>query len=371
MFKRLKEANPFDTYKTSGQIESTDFDSNNKLEEDDMTSIRYRKDGRFEMRFYYEQKQYSVYSKKRTDLPKKKEEKIRQLKKQIREKRKNQNTVNDFTLKQWYEFWFVNYKKPFVTVQTASEIIGLFKNHILPQFANYYLIEITIKYLQPLLNKLPRSRKKELIITYFNACLQKAEDLEYIKKNPFKLVIREKKIKTVRKSFSIEEQEVLLATIQKSNPDFYKLILFYIATGVRRAEALEITSNDFNGQVLHIRGTKTDNADRYIKITNELKQLIFKPGKLFNYTHGYVTKKFKEYLNELKIEGTLHCLRHSYATNQYYLGTPAKQVQMQLGHADIGVTMDVYTNIVICDDKNKIIEKIKKLYNDYYIELKS
>ena len=218
---------------------------------------------------------------------------------------------------------------------------------------------------------MPKTRIKELVLTYFNACLQKAEDLEYIKKNPIKLIVRDKKIKSVRNSFSIEEQEIILNYIKQDNYEFYKLILFYLATGVRRTEALSLKSNDFDGLIVHIRGTKTDNADRYIKITNELKALVYKPGTIFNYLSGYVTKKFKEYLTDLKISGTLHCLRHSYATNQYYLGTPAKQVQMQMGHYDISVTMNIYTNIKICEDKIKISEKIKALYNDYYIELKN
>ena len=346
-------------------------DSNLLLEEEDMASVRYRKDGRFELRFYFEAQQYSVYSKDRAKLTKKKEEKIKKLKREQRERKNKIQETAVYTLNAWYEFWYNNYKLPFVSSQTAKEIKSLFKNHVLVSFGKYYLDEITIEILQTYLNKMPKTRKKELIVTYFNACMQKAEDLEHIKKNPFKLVVRDKKIKNIRKAFSIEEQERILNHIKNANYEHYKLILFYLATGVRRSEALAITSKDFNGQVLHIPGTKTDNADRYIKITKDLKNLIYKPGKIFDIGGSRVTHMFGDYLNELKITGTLHCLRHSYATNQYYLGTPAKQVQMNMGHSEINITLDIYTNIVVFEDKDKIVKKIKELYNAYYIELEN
>lgn len=200
--------------------------------------------------------------------------------------------------------------------------------------------------------------------------LTKANDLDYIIKNPFKLVVKDKKIKKVRPAFTIDEQKNILEYIKLKDFEFYKLVLFYLATGVRRREALNITTNDFDGNILHIKGTKTNKSDRYIKITNELKQLIFKNNQpIFDYKENYITTKFKEYINDLKINGTLHCLRHSYATNQFYIGTPAKEVQINMGHSDITITLDVYTNIDTRQDKKEILEKIKKLYNKYYIEL--
>ncbi len=42
----------------------------------------------------------------------------------------------------------------------------------------------------------------------------------------------------------------------------------------------------------------------------------------------------------------VHDLRHSWATIQLAMGTPAKVVSEQLGHASIGVTMDTYGHLV-------------------------
>lgn len=42
----------------------------------------------------------------------------------------------------------------------------------------------------------------------------------------------------------------------------------------------------------------------------------------------------------------VHDLRHSWATIQLTMGTSAKVVQEQLGHASIGVTMNTYSHVV-------------------------
>lgn len=358
-----KEENPFNNNNT--------FDSNNNNEENDMAKIRYRNDNRYELRFTFEGKQYSVYSKDRSKILKKRDEKLRLLKTEQKRIKKQHNEKNVLhNMNTWFEYWYKNFKEPFVNLDTAKCIKNIFQANILKHFGKYYLFEINTQMIQQYLNSMPITRKKEMLVTYFNACLQKAEDMELIKKNPFKLVVRDKKIKNVREALTIDEQKTILDYLKSNDYEMYKLVLFYLCTGVRRNEALALTDKDFNGLIIHIKGTKTEKSDRKIRITQELKNLVFKPGKIFNYHYSTPTHRFKDYLNELNIKGTLHSLRHSYATNQFYIGTPAKTVQVNMGHSEIGTTMNIYTNIVSYDDKNIILEKIKLLYNDYYIELK-
>lgn len=335
-----------------------------------MSCIRMRPDGRYELRFYYNKKQYSVYDKNVSKLKKKKADKLKELKTLYIATTQSKN--NTYKLNDWYKIWLETYKKPFIKPDSLSNIKIYFEKHILKKFGNWYLDNIKAADIQQYLNRLEKNRTKEFICTYFNACLQKAADLEYITKNPFILVVKDKAIKKVRPAFTIDQQEQILTYVKSNDFEFYKLIMFYLATGVRRSEALSITKSDFDENILHIKGTKTYKSDRRIKITDELKKLIIGDNqKLFDYKEDTVTSKFKAILRTLKIEGTLHCLRHSYATNQYYLGTPAKEVQIYLGHTDVNMTLNVYTNIDISHNKTEIIEKIKKLYNNYYIELKS
>lgn len=139
--------------------------------EDGMSTIRIRKDGRYELRFYYKNKQYSVYDTNVSNLRKKKTNKLKELKEQTRQVVIKQKDT--YTLKQWFNIWLETYKKPFIKEDSAFNIKSYFDNHILKVFGNYYINQITITDLQSFLNNLPKNRTKELIITYFNACLQK------------------------------------------------------------------------------------------------------------------------------------------------------------------------------------------------------
>lgn len=48
----------------------------------------------------------------------------------------------------------------------------------------------------------------------------------------------------------------------------------------------------------------------------------------------------------------LHDLRHSYATAALASGVPVKVVSQRLGHADIGVTLKVYSHVMPGDDED-------------------
>ena len=61
---------------------------------------------------------------------------------------------------------------------------------------------------------------------------------------------------------------------------------------------------------------------------------------------NYVTKHFKDILvkNNLPII-RLHDLRHSSASYLLHLGFKMKEIQMWLGHGDIGTTMNLYAHL--------------------------
>jgi len=61
---------------------------------------------------------------------------------------------------------------------------------------------------------------------------------------------------------------------------------------------------------------------------------------------NYVTKKFKELLQSSGLRVIrLHDLRHSCASLLLHLGYNMKDVQLWLGHGDIGTTMNIYAHI--------------------------
>lgn len=327
-----------------------------------MKNITLRSDGRYMGRKQINGNIITVYAHTSKQC-------LEKLKKAIRDYNKNPTSKdnNQYTLYEWMNQWHKTYKEPFVQFRSNKIIINAL-SEIKNGLKDIRLKDITSNIIQSFLNKYPLSRKKEFIALYFNALLQKAEDLNIIEKNPFKAVVKDKKINNVRKPFNLEEQKIILSQIKGT--DIEPVILFYLCTGIRKNELNTINiENDIDTKrhFIKIKNEKKRSLNdtfREIDITPELENLILKNLKSFRLTTNQIYRKFKQLLEGTGVEGSLHNLRHTFATNQYYLGTPAKQVQVWLGHETVELTQNIYTHI----DRTITKEDILKLYNNLYFK---
>lgn len=320
-----------------------------------MPNIRKRKNGLLEGRIMKNHKTHSVYARTKTELNKK----LKDLKKTLIDP---YTPLGKMTVRQYYTRWLHLYKENYIKKSSLDNIKIYFESFILPKFENIEISKLNQDLIQTFLNQLKRSRTKELIITYFKALVKKAYQEGFIKNNPFDLIVSERRIKKIRQSFDLKEQERILKYC-KSNftNDEYELILFYLLTGARRNEALDFVIEKENE--LHIMGTKTENADRIIKISKRYFDHLKAIKTPFVFSPEAITKKFKKVLKALKINGCLNCLRHTYATNMFYLGQNIKFVQKQMGHASYQITADVYTNLTAEKiEKNDILKLYENLY---------
>lgn len=134
---------------------------------------------------------------------------------------------------------------------------------------------------------------------------------------------------------------------------------------------LRIEPKDISKNLVMIKQTKPKPMIRYVNISDELEKTLKEKLYLVNkFSKGWTTKKFGKILKKLNLKGSIHSLRHSFTTNHYYLNTPAKQIQVWLGHSSIKITMDIYTNLDPRINPKQEKLEIKKLYNNlyYYIE---
>ena len=190
----------------------------------------------------------------------------------------------------------------------------------------------------------------------------------YINNNPaIALKLPKKANKETIKPLTIEEQQTLLKNIKGHKLETF--IYFSLIFGTRRNETLAFKIEDINEdkQLLHINGTKTENAQRDIKISKDMINYLKSNNQTnpyFNFTSDFVTKNITKLLKKLKINKTLHALRHTTATNLFYLGYKDKERQQYLGHANITTTNNIYTYLE--NDIKK--EDIHKLYNNLYYE---
>ena len=62
----------------------------------------------------------------------------------------------------------------------------------------------------------------------------------------------------------------------------------------------------------------------------------------------------------LSADVTPHILRHTYATKLFYAGIDAKNAQKLLGHANIAITIDIYTHLQ--DDNDMVRNKLNAAF---------
>lgn len=320
-----------------------------------MPGITKRKDGRYMIRATINGKRITKYEKTLQNAKKT----LSALKKKTPE-----IELNKYLLKDWISKWLEIYKKPFIKEKSFNDIKNSL-NIVVNKIGNTALKELTSLKIQTLLNTLPKNRTKERTCLYLNASLQKAVDINLITYNPFNAVVKDKKIKFKHDAFNYEEQKLILQLVKNTNIEC--AIYIYLLTGCRPAELPGIENIDLQNKYITINGTKNENAkNRDIEISEEFIKYL-KNNLTENQTLKYeeVQQTFKNLCVGKIKNALLYRLRHTFASNHFVLGTNPKRVQTWLGHGSIKITLDTYTDI----DKSITKDKIKDLYNNYYIEL--
>ena len=336
--------------------QSSDCSQNKEIEE--MKNITKRKDGRYVIRKTINGVRVSKYARTKEEA----REILQLFKKNKIKVNKTKKVTNDYTLEEYSTMWLETYKKPFVNAKSYSAI----KNFVIKinkELGEIKLKQLTTKDIQEFLNTLPKSRSKEKICIYFNAILQKAVDTGVLRINVFNAVIKDKKLVCKNNAYTYAEQELILKTVKGT--DIEHEILTYLMCGCRPNELPKKQNFDFENKLINIYGTKNENAKhRQIEMSEEFSEYMQKYLNSHEMqTELYVSRKFRDLCNGVGINNPLlYRLRHTFATNHFTLGTQPKIVQHWLGHSQISMTLDTYTDI----DKTSTKEKIEKLYNNYY-----
>lgn len=182
-----------------------------------------------------------------------------------------------------------------------------------------------------------------------------------------------------RRALTHEERSLVEKT-GATDPRYY-LFLLMLYCGCRPSEAAECMGKDIqqvNGyNMLHIRGTKTANADRFVPIPDKLYILIqntpenayispVPDGRKQQKSHRQRSwNAFKRALNiemgckvyrnalvpPLPLADDLvpYCFRHEFCTDLARKGIDIRQAQQLMGHSSINLTANIYTNLTKTD----------------------
>ncbi|MGL5301447.1 MAG: tyrosine-type recombinase/integrase [Weissella confusa] len=307
------------------------------------------------------------------------------------------------TIQMLYEKWHEEYA-PTVERSTLSKVESYFNNHILPDMGSFKVKEITPGQLQAQLNKWALEAKSGIVWGRQLRQLFKYALLhEVIFRNPFDVIDRPKKINTKRErkfeNFLNGEQLSRFLNYWKSQRiERYAYFRLMAYTGLHRGEALALTWDDidFKNQTLRInksiaqdyrngrsvqylKETKSSSSNRTISLDKTTLEIMQKFQKVSTptieniiwvgkFTHSYMNFNVPErWLQDMRQalpdsdkdlkNITLHGLRHTHATLLFEQAArngksaPIKAVQKRLGHADVSLTLSIYTHATSREDE--------------------
>lgn len=193
-----------------------------------------------------------------------------------------------------------------------------------------------------------------------------------------------------RRQLSSTEENHFLAVCRTDHRYIVFLLMYYC--GCRPVEARECVGSDIQFiekcPVLHIRGSKSQNADRFVPIPAELYDMIKNcpPAEPIAKTlHGckYTESAFRCAFNSLRRDMNLsmgcklyrnqlvpplpladdfvpYCLRHTYCCNLKKANVDMRNAMYLMGHSDIRLTANIYTHT----DANDILTAAAQI-SDY------
>ncbi|AXU62232.1 phage integrase family protein [Clostridioides difficile 824] len=319
------------------------------------------------------------------------------------------------TLEHWFYNWLFEYRIKDLKPKSFERYESIYRNYIKDtDLGNVKLKDLRVSHIQKYYNRLLDSNKSiptiRQINTKLKTCLSEAEKQGLIQRNYCTMVnIPVEKKENKLEILTLEQQKSFIKVI-----DGHKLeVLFLLAlgTGLRLGELLGLKwfDIDFKKSNLTVKRTlqrtyfidktgnrelkvleqepKTSNSYRTVPIPkdvlNKLKEHkvnqntdILKAGELYR-NDNYVfcnelgipiddkrpLRNLKSILNSLDIEPIkFHGLRKTYATRLFENDVPPKTVQVLMGHYDISITLNIYTQVME-DKKVEAVEKLDKIFS--------
>lgn len=341
-------------------------------------------------------------------------------KKEVKEKMDNYKllnpigaaAINEYTVATWFNYWIWNIKKRDIKPTTFARYESVYRTHIEgSEIANIPLYKLKLNNIQAYYNKLLDNGTPIATIKQINSklktCLDSAEKNNYIEKNYCKLVeiptdTKDKKIEV----FSMDQQKQFAEAVKGHKLEL--LFLTALCTGLRIGEisGLKWSDIDFDNHTLTVNRTvervalfdkdgkrhyetieqtpKTSNGFRTVPIVsyifNSLLEhkvqqdaikreipnfneydLVFCDKKGYYINPNSIGGAFHRIQNKMNIPKDehikFHGLRKTFATRLFEKGVPPKTVQTLLGHSDIEITLNIYTQVM----DNKKVEAINEL----------
>lgn len=325
---------------------------------------------KYRYQFTYNGKRYSVSADSQKQLMQRVEKKKKDLARASR-------ITREMSVQKWKAEWLDTYKAPKVGAETLKSYESILRHLdlVMP------MKDVKPAHLQGCVNRL-EGKSNSLIHKFcvlVREMFEDAVDNGLCMDNPARRLAAPEGHTHTRRALTDNERDILFRTAEHSPEGTYVLIL--LLCGLRPSEAGRIVGWDVDvkKRLLHVRGTKTAAADRYVPIPSLLLERLkdLKPDQ-YAVVDAYGNPTTKEsrrrmwdrFRKEMNIEAgcqmgrphrhsphdqpvgimpipddlTAYCLRHTYATDLERAGVPINVARDLLGHASISMTSRVYTH---------------------------
>lgn len=373
-------------------------------------SISKRKDGTWTARLDIgitpegKRKVKAFYGKTQNEVKKK----LREFKKELA--KSDCTEIKKLTVAELAKEW-LGTKIYEIKAGSYDRIEATINNQIIPQIGHYQITTITPIDIQLMISNLVQQNYSYSIIkkTYnaINSCFRYAVDNQYLSHSPVKNIIlpkqKEKKKSDIEFFNDAEIELINKYSIEKYNTGKYIYKHGYafpllLNTGLRVGELLALKWNnvDFVHNQIHIvatrgqvidrsssekryivvdKNTKTQSSHRTVPINKQTYEALMYFRNL-NYNNEYVMansdknvvsyrnlhRAFSNILKKANINhGTVHSLRHTFATKLFQNGINAKIISDLLGHSDVSITYNIYTH-VIKEQKMKAVKVLDDIF---------
>ena len=305
------------------------------------------------------------------------------------------------TVSRWAATWLETYKKNNVTAKTYSDYLMMLKNRISPAIGSFRLKDVTDIHLQNIVNEMAgmsHSRAKKLI-EFIKALFKQARISRLITWDPAEALIMPKTTKGTHRSITPFEREYILKVCERHRAGLWVKTILHCGLRPGETFALDWRHIDFKKSRVNVEYAKESGSNdikdpksaagiRSVPIPADLlmeyeaaKGMPFDPvftqpttGK--RHTETSARGMWKNFKRELDIEMGAkvfrnqivlslvapdlvpYCLRHTFGTDLQDTGVPINVAKYLMGHSDIRVTANIYT-----DTTDHVIEAAAKKIN--------
>lgn len=333
--------------------------------------------------FTFDGKRYSAYG------DSEKEALLRMFEKKKALEEGKVTVSGSMTVSEWTEIAISTYKQN-VSPEVMKDMMMRIRKHILSAIGYRALRSVKPLDCQAIMNKCSGMSFSHIqkLFQELRFIFSTAMQNKLILENPAEYITIPRAVKGKRQSLTEDERKVFLRACEGT--DRFRVFQLMYYCGCRPAEAIGCEGRDLNVMdgvsILHIRGTKTINADRIVPIPEDFYDLIKdtpsdEPLAPNDRGRHHSESSYNRAVSSLRREMNIllgcrvyrnqlippfplresfvpYDLRHTFCTDLARKGVDIRIAQKLMGHSSINITSDIYTHV---DSQQILSEAIKIL----------